>query len=489
MSTSLIILVLTVASFLLGFLRDLFIAKSFGLSWQADLIFVSLLLPLFFENFLGLALRDAMIPYLQRLRSQSQELFENVARWIYWRVCWLAIAITLLLMAASYWIMHALAPGWSVEQLQLGQLTFCIGSLLIAVQGALYAQSALLNMNRVFLLPMTRTVMLNAGAIVGIILFQPSGIVIFAGMLLPQLGLILVQHQRLGYVHLAQKTQAPVGHGSQFAKALAPVLLAAAAQQSCILAERMFASFLAEGSITMLSFAYRIVTIPLTLCAMSILTVLFPHFTESWNNQDFSSHNAAIRKGLLGTLLFLVPASVIFASYPEAVVSILLERGQFGPEQSTATSVLLIAYAASLPFAGLAMLWGRTLLAQNRAKAFLICTLISAGITITLDALLYRSHGAQGLALAFSIGMTLQAILMGLCVYRLTPQGLGLSVILRWAITSVAIGALLHYLPKPDGLVSLCGYLPLIGLGFATVLVLLGERDLFNRRYWSLKSA
>ena len=44
MNASLIILALTVASFLLGFLRDLFIARAFGLSWQADLIFVALIL-------------------------------------------------------------------------------------------------------------------------------------------------------------------------------------------------------------------------------------------------------------------------------------------------------------------------------------------------------------------------------------------------------------------------------------------------------------
>ena len=55
MNASLVILALTVASFLLGFLRDLFIAKSFGLSWEADLIFVALILPMFFENLALLA--------------------------------------------------------------------------------------------------------------------------------------------------------------------------------------------------------------------------------------------------------------------------------------------------------------------------------------------------------------------------------------------------------------------------------------------------
>src|SRR3546814_20363071 len=52
------------------------------------------------------------------------------------------------------------------------------------------------------------------------------------------------------------------------------------------------------GSITMLSFAFRIVTIPLTLYALSVLSVLFPRFVSSWNDGDLSGHAAVIRKGL-----------------------------------------------------------------------------------------------------------------------------------------------------------------------------------------------
>src|SRR3546814_9462846 len=91
--------------------------------------------------------------------------------------------------------------------------------------------------------------------------------VIFLGMLLPQLALIVVQHRRIHYLR-GETQPLEKGHGSQFGLAFAPVLMAAGAQQACILAERMFASFLEEGSITMLSFAFRIVTIPLTLYAM-----------------------------------------------------------------------------------------------------------------------------------------------------------------------------------------------------------------------------
>lgn len=486
MNTSLIILVLAIASFLLGFLRDLFIAKNFGLSWEADLIFVALILPVFFENFLGLALRDAMIPYLQRLRSQSEALFISVARWLYWRVMLIGVLASILAIVGSYWLLGLLAPGWSVEQVEAGQLVFCIGALLVAAQVALYCQGALLNMDEIFLLPMTRTVLLNTGAIIGILFFQPTDIAIFIGMLLPQLGLILVQHRRIACMRGEAKVET-TGHGAGFSLAFVPVLLAATAQQSCILAERIFASYLEEGSITMLSFAFRIVTIPLTLYALSVLAVLFPRFVASWNDGDLNGYASAVRKGLLATLLFLLPASVVLCSFPEAVVAVLLERGEFGATQTEATASLVVLYALGLPAMGLALLWGRTLLAQNQARLFLVITLISSAMTIGLDALLYRHYGAQGLAIAFASGAILQAVFMGLYVYRVTPNGLGVAVLLRWILTGAAIAVALHWAPVPHGLLQLCLYIALVLAAYAAGVLLLGERDLFRPSYWSMK--
>jgi putative peptidoglycan lipid II flippase len=489
MNASLVILALTVASFLLGFLRDLFIANAFGLSWEADLIFVALILPLFFENFLGLALRDAMIPYLQKLRSQSEALFETVSRWLYWRVMLIGAAVSAIAIVGSYWFLNLLAPGWTDAQVDAGQIVFCVGAALVAVQAVLYCQGALLNMDEVFILPMTRTVLLNAGAIIGILLFQPTGMVIFIGMLLPQLALILVQHRRIAYLRGETHQIGTKGHGASFGLAFAPVLVAAGAQQSCILAERMFASYLDEGSITMLSFAFRIVTIPLTLYAMSILSVLFPRFVSSWNDEDFSAHASVVRKGLLATLLFLVPAAVVLCSFPEAVVAVLLERGQFGAPQTYATASLVVLYAAGLPAMGLALLWGRALLAQHQSRLFLVITLISSALTIGLDALLYGPYGAEGLAVAFSIGVTLQALFMGLYVYRASPAALAAGVLGRWLATAVAIAVALHWLPTPHGLIQLCLYIGLVLCAFAIGVVLLGERDLFKPTYWSMKKA
>jgi putative peptidoglycan lipid II flippase len=196
-----------------------------------------------------------------------------------------------------------------------------------------------------------------------------------------------------------------------------------------------------------------------------------------------------IRKGLLATLLFLVPATVVLCSFPQAVVSVLLERGQFGAQQTDATASLVVLYALGLPAMGLALLWGRALLAQHRSRLFLVITLVSSMLTISLDALLYRQYGAEGLAFAFSSGAALQALFMGLYVYRASPKGLALSVLLRWVATGAAVATALHWLPAPHGLLQLCLYIALVLSAFAAGVMLLGERDLFKPAYWSMKKA
>jgi peptidoglycan biosynthesis protein MviN/MurJ (putative lipid II flippase) len=149
----------------------------------------------------------------------------------------------------------------------------------------------------------------------------------------------------------------------------------------------------------------------------------------------------------------------------------------------------MVIYALGLPAMGLALLWGRALLAQHQVRLFLVITLISSAMTIGLDAALYRHYGAAGLALAFSSGATLQATFMGLFVYRASPKGAGIAVLARWLGTAVVVAVALHFVPQPHGLIELSLYIGLVLAAFAAGVTLLGERDLFRLRYWSMRKA
>jgi len=180
-----------------------------------------------------------------------------------------------------------------------------------------------------------------------------------------------------------------------------------------------------------------------------------------------------------------VPAAVVLFSYSEPVVKVLLERGAFGAEQSAATATLVVAYALGLPWMGLALLWGRALLSQQRARTFLYATLASSFITVALDAFLYQPFGAQGLAYSFTTGAFLQAVFMALALYRHSLAGLHLSLLLRWLSAGSAVALLSVLLPKPVGLLELIVSIGVAMLGFLVLLLVLGERDLFRRGYWA----
>ncbi|MDC6668727.1 hypothetical protein OEZ84_28750, partial [Leclercia adecarboxylata] len=123
-----------------------------------------------------------------------------------------------------------------------------------------------------------------------------------------------------------------------------------------------------------------------------------------------------------------------------------------------ATAPLVALYGLGLPAMGLALLWGRALLAQQQGRLFFIITLISSSMTIGLDALLYRPYGAEGLALAFSAGALLQALFMGLYVHRSAPAALGLRVLLRLTGTASVLVVGLHFVPQPHVLIELFLY-------------------------------
>ena len=488
MRTPILISTLVVVSFLLGFIRDILVAKQFGSSWHADLLFVALILPVFFENLLGLALRDAMIPHLKRIRMESLAVYSSTILVLYRWSLYVGVLIALIAGIGVQWWLPLLAPGWSAQQVAVGIPSFVIGAALIAVQTLLYTQTAFLNVSNSFILPMWRTVLFNFGGIAAMLIFKENVEAILIGMLVAQIFLLVLMHYSLPEMRSTKPSEASQRHVS-FLGDFSFVLVATAAQQICVVAERLFASFLEEGSIALLSFAFRLTTIPLTLFSFSILAILYPSFSDTALNANIKAYRSLMRKGLKITLVFLVPAAVLLAAKPDLVVSVLLERGQFGEDQTLATAPLVVAYAFGLPGFGLALLWGRVLISQHGARLFFASALVTMVLTVTLDAFFSHIWGATGLATAFSIGGWVQACLCGYFVFRIIPGSIDMTVFFRWifagGLTFLALNSL-SLLHGVWGLVCACLIAMSSSLG---LLLLLGERELFNRSFWMLRSS
>lgn len=486
MPLPILIAALLLTSLLLGFARDLVIVHKLGAGQEADILFMALVLPVFFENLFGLGLRDAIIPHLQQLRAHSPAALASAARRLYAGSFFVGTGFSLLVaIAASIWL-SLLAPGWSPEQIAAGTPAFALGAALIAVQTVLYCQTAFMNVEGRFVLPMWRTVLFNVGGIAGLVWVRGSITAILVGMLLGQAFLLLLLHWNVRklWTDTGRSTTLP---RHRFILGFLPVLAATALQQFCVIAERLFASLMEEGSITLLSLAFRIVTIPLTLYALSVLAILYPALALHWAQRNVPATAALLRQGLGLTLILLVPLAVLLAVVPVPIVSALLERGEFAAAQSQATAPLLTAYAIGLPAMGLALFGSRILVAQRGTRAFLATSLMAAITTITLDALLYKDLGATGLAIAFSAGAWVQALLSGWVVLRRLPAGtMSPWPLMRWFTAALLVAWLLIEVPAPEGLVDLSAYGLIVVIVHVVIVALLGERELFTRAFWTL---
>jgi putative peptidoglycan lipid II flippase len=482
-ATSIIIFGLLTLSFLLGLTRDIVIASKLGIGIQADIIFVSLILPVLFENIFGVALRDAAIPYLRGRLAVGRAAFRHAAIRVYVVSGMVSIALSALVAIAAPLLLWLLTPGWSAVQRNAAAATFSVGAALIGIQTVLYIQTALLNGEGRFILPNWRTVLMNLAAISA--LAQGGGALpVVAAIVVVQTAWLVVMHWQVRpYVagkRQADSDAAAVTFGANFT----PLVAAALAQQACVLAERWFASRLEEGTITLLSLAYRLVTIPQTLYAMAILAVVFPLLAQHCQSGARGSASGLAQRALVMALAFTVPASMVLVALPGPIVSILLERGAFTAHDVARTAPLVAAYAAGLPALCAALVWGRVLVAVRAAGTLAAVSLAGMAGTVLLDGLLVSRLGALGLALALTLGTVLQAGLSALAVARHLPGAVDATGLSRWLVAAVVGTAVMHVLAQdaPATVVAISVAASLAGS--AAMLWSMGEREVFRRTFW-----
>ncbi len=168
--------------------------------------------------------------------------------------------------------------------------------------------------------------------------------------------------------------------------------------------DTFLASFLIAGSISALTYANLIFTLPLALIAISASTALFPSISKAFANGREAEAYENLGKAfwlLLSALSLAMVGGMMFA---EPIVWLLFESGRFTEQNTLVTSKVLIMYMVGLVPFGLAKLFSLYLYASHRqGKAAKIAT-ISLVVNIIASLSLMSSMGAAGLALAGSLG-------------------------------------------------------------------------------------
>jgi putative peptidoglycan lipid II flippase len=220
-----------------------------------------------------------------------------------------------------------------------------------------------------------------------------------------------------------------------------------------------FASGLPDGSGSAMTNALVFWQLPFGIFAASITTVLFPTMSRQHALGDTTGLADSIESGLRGLLLLLVPSGIGLAVLGREMIAVALQRGAFSAEATVLAADVLVYYSIGLFSVG-----GFNFL----QRAYYACDdyrtpLKVAVITVILDVLLSlwlkeTALAVAGLALANTIAFTVGFFLYLPPIYR-HADGFSVQRIGQ-ALLPAAFGSLAAVVV----VLLLRGFLPYVGI-------------------------
>jgi putative peptidoglycan lipid II flippase len=200
------------------------------------------------------------------------------------------------------------------------------------------------------------------------------------------------------------------------------VVLASTLQQVNNFTDKLFASSLDAGRVSALQFANALGQAPRVALLLPLLTPLFPLVARLISEQNDAGALRAFRRaaGLLG--LVSIPMTCLLAVYSHEIAQLAFERQKCGAGCIDQIQPPLFWYAFALWPAFAGMLLNRTLSAANRQRDILWTTVAAVAITIALDIILLGPMAQAGLALASTIAVLINAVLLLERFRKLFPQ-------------------------------------------------------------------
>jgi putative peptidoglycan lipid II flippase len=426
----------TLASRVLGFVRDMVIARAFGAGPTTDAFFVAFRIPNLLRRLLAEgALSTAFIPVLSEfLAHRSRDEFNRMLRAVAGALLAALCAVTLLGILLAPWLVRVMAPGFAAdpEQVRLATgLTQLMFPYLILVGLAALAMGVL-NAHRRFFTGALAPAVLNVGMILSVLLLAgrlPVPILSLAvGVLAGGLGQLLIQIPEIRQSGAALAPSAEFSHPAvrRIAWLLGPSVFGLAALQLSVFVTTFLASLLPQGSISFLYYADRVMEFPLGVFGIAVATAALPFMGEQAVRRDLAGLSETLNFALRLSCFVAIPASVGLIILRVPITRVLFERGQFGPLETEATAFALGLYALGLPaFAG-ARILAQVFYALGDTRTPVRVGIGAVGLNVLL-ALAFMgplSHG--GLALAASCASAANlAGLLWLLRRQLGPMGGG----------------------------------------------------------------
>jgi putative peptidoglycan lipid II flippase len=190
----------------------------------------------------------------------------------------------------------------------------------------------------------------------------------------------------------------------QVMRLMAPAIIGSAALQINVFVNTKFASGLGEGPVSWLSYAFRLIYLPIGIFGVAISTATLPAASRAAALDNLNEFRRTIASSLRLTFLLTIPSAVGLIVLSRPIISLIYERGRFDAFDTDQTAAALLYNAIGLTaYSGVRVL-APAFYALKDARIPMIASLLSiiinyAVATLTVE---YFGIGHRGLALSIS---------------------------------------------------------------------------------------
>jgi putative peptidoglycan lipid II flippase len=412
----------TMASRILGLVREVAYAHFMGTTWVAGAFKLAFMIPNLFRRLLGEgALTAAFIPVFRlKEKTEGEEAMWQSANSV---ISALVVAASAIVVVAIIGVSIALETIRFDEQgtvLMLRLLRFMFPYLVLVCIAAVCM--GMLNARGHFFVPALGAMALNVMIIASVYLIAPRmgkekeeqvfGLAI--GVLCAGLAQALFQMPLLWREGFRYRWVSPWKNPTvrQVVNQMLPAMIGVAAFQINVLIAGGF-SFMVEPRIyAAFDFAVRLMELPQGVFGISLATYLLPTLSGLAAEKKYPEFRGTLRDGL-GYLLFVnLLATVFLVALAGPMVRLLFQHGEFDDEATRRTATALIALAPGLVAFSCVNIIARAFYAlhdtKTPMKVSVFCLFINALLTVPLVWFLQEA----GLGIANSITGFLNAGLL-----------------------------------------------------------------------------
>jgi len=425
----------TLASRILGLVREMVIAFYFGAGMTTDAFFVAFQIPNTFRRLMAEgSLTIAFIPVFAEtmIKKGRQEAF-RLANSAFTALTFILIILSFAGVIFAAPLVKIMVPGYDAIQGKV-ELTVLLTRIMfpyIFFISLVAFCMGILNSLKHFAAPALAPVLLNLSMIFSVVILFPH---LDLPIMALAVGVILGGFLQLSFQipFLAKKGVRLVSSFNfgnpalrKIGRLMLPAIFGSAVYQVNIYIIRFLASFLPQGSVSYLFYASRLLEFPLGIFVFALSSAILPSFSDLAVKNERSKLKETFLFSFRLAMFIIIPAMVGLVILRTPIIHTLFERGSFTSETTIQTSVALLYYALGLWAIAGVRVTVPVFYALHDTKTPVLVGVVTVVANILFSLLLMEHLQHGGLALAITLASIVNLFLLLLLLRKkIGPLGM-----------------------------------------------------------------